>query len=363
MKEKHIFAGNNTSEGFFSYFDHLLKPEEADHIYILKGGPGVGKNYFMKKIGEKMAENNLFIEYIHCSSDDLSLDGLVIPELKLFFVDGTDPHIIDPVLPGAIDEIINLGAFLDVHKLNKHKNTIIQTNKAKSNLYESAYRYLRAAGIIYDEISSIYDLYVDSDKFNQMCEKALSMLFTYSKGTKEGSVRKMFTEAFTAKGYISYTDLFFEENEVWAIAGNDTNYSSVFLDRILKEAVKKGYRAECCYRPLSPKKLQHLYLPEKKLIIVTAETPIHVKYDKVFDINGIMDVDGIRTHISEIERNLHLYGMLINNALDKLSETKKLHDILEVIYSNSMDFDAAEEVMEKYLGSHSLQDKMAGIIS
>lgn len=76
-----------------------------------------------------------------------------------------------------------------------------------------------------------------------------------------------------------------------------------------------------------------------------------------------MDVDGIRTHISEIERNLHLYGMLINNALDKLSETKKLHDILEVIYSNSMDFDAAEEVMEKYLGSHSLQDKMAGIIS
>ena len=90
--------------------------------------------------------------------------------------------------------------------------------------------------------------------------------------------------------------------------------------------------------PLSPKKLQHLYLPEKKLIIVTAETPIHVKYDKVFDINGIMDVDGIRTHISEIERNLHLYGMLINNALDKLSETKKLHDILEVIYSNSVSY-------------------------
>jgi hypothetical protein len=203
----------------------------------------------------------------------------------------------------------------------------------------------------------------DEDKKGEIIEEECKVSQSGIRTKIIETIRKMFTEAFTAKGYISYTDLFFEENEVWAIAGNDTNYSSVFLDRILKEAVKKGYRAECCYRPLSPKKLQHLYLPEKKLIIVTAETPIHVKYDKVFDINGIMDVDGIRTHISEIERNLHLYGMLINNALDKLSETKKLHDILEVIYSNSMDFDAAEEVMEKYLGSHSLQDKMAGIIS
>jgi len=363
MKEKHVFAGNNTSEGFFSYFEHLLKPEEADHIYILKGGPGTGKNYFMKKIAEKMAENNLFIEYIHCSSDDLSLDGLVIPELKLFFVDGTDPHIIEPVLPGAVDEIINLGAFLDLHKLNKHKNAIIETNKAKSNLYKSAYRYLRAAGIIYDEISSIYDLYVDVDKFGKMCEKAVTMLFAQPKGKKSGKVRKMFTESFTANGYVSFTDLFFEDNEVWAIVGSDTNYSSLFLDRILMEAIKNGYDAECYYRPLSPKKLQHIYLPEKKLIIVTAESPINEKYDKIFDIHGIMDVDRIKTHISEIERNLHLYGMLINNALDKLSETKKLHDILEVIYSNSMDFDAAGEMLKKCLNRHSLQSAIAGILS
>lgn len=59
MQEKHIFAGNNTSEGFFSYFDYLLKPEEANHIYILKGGPGVGKNRFMKRFAEIMEEKDI----------------------------------------------------------------------------------------------------------------------------------------------------------------------------------------------------------------------------------------------------------------------------------------------------------------
>ena len=349
MKEKHIFAGNNTSEGFFSYFDFLLKPEDAEHIYILKGGPGVGKSSFMKKFAEKVREKCYSAEYIHCSSDNKSLDGILIPELKILLVDGTAPHTIDPAIPGAVDEIINLGAFLDGQKLKKHKAAIIQTNKDKSNIYKSAYRYLKSAGIIYDEICSVYDSHVNADKFNEMCEKAISKLFASDYGKKTGNVRKLFTEAFTACGYVSYTELFFENNEVWAIAGNDTNYSSVFLDRILSEAIKRGYDAECYYRPLSPKKLQHIYLPEKKLIIITAEHHMSEKYDEVFDIHSIMNSENIKTHISEIEKNLHLYDMLIKCALEKLSETKKMHDLLEAFYVNCMDFDGVDKYFEKII--------------
>lgn len=349
MQEKHIFAGNNTSEGFFSYFDYLLKPEEANHIYILKGGPGVGKNRFMKRFAEIMEEKGYSAEYIHCSSDNISLDGILIPELKILFVDGTAPHTIDPVIPGAADEIINLGAFLDSQSLKKHKTAIIQTNKTKSDIYKSAYRYLKAAGIIYDEICSICDSYVNVDKFNGMCEKAVTKLFNNSYGKKTGNVRKLFTESFTANGYISHTELFFEENEVWAIVGKDTNYSAKLLDRILNEALKRGLDAECYYKPLTPKKLQHIYLPEKKLIIITAEHPMNDKYDEVFDIHSIMDSDSIKMRISEIERNLYLYDMLINNALDKLSETKKMHDLLETFYMNCMNFDGVNQRFDEII--------------
>lgn len=134
---------------------------------------------------------------------------------------------------------------------------------------------------------------------------------------------------------------------MWAVVGNDTNYSSVFLERILNEAIKKGSTAECYYRPLFPKKLQHIYLPEKKLIIVTAENHMNEKYKEVFDIHCIIDSESIKTRVSEIEKNLHLYDLLIRNALDKLSETKKLHELLEVFYVDSMDFNLVNECFEK----------------
>lgn len=347
MREKRYFAGNNTCEGFFSYFNYILEVEEAEHIYILKGGPGVGKNYFMKKFAQKMSERGYSIEYIHCSSDNVSLDGILILELKVLFVDGTAPHVIDPLVPGAVDEIVDLGDFLDSQELKKHKASIIQANKDKSNYYKSAYRYLSAAGIIYDQISSICDSYVDIDKFNDMCDQAIVKLFKDSNRKKTGNVRKLFTEAFTANGYVSHTELFFEDNEVWAIVGKDTSYSSVFLDRILLEAVKRGYDAECFYRPLQPEKLQHIYLPEKKLILITAENPININYDKVYDLHTLIDPESIKPRISEIENNLHLYDLLIKNSLEKLSATKKTHDLLEAFYVNSMNFSGVDRYFDR----------------
>lgn len=55
LKEKHVFAGSNSSKGFYSYFDYIINPDDAKRIYILKGGPGIGKSSFMKKFGSKMS--------------------------------------------------------------------------------------------------------------------------------------------------------------------------------------------------------------------------------------------------------------------------------------------------------------------
>lgn len=91
-KIRHMFPGGNTSLGFFSYYDYILSQEEAARIIIIKGGPGVGKSTFMKKIANEMAEIGYDLEYMHCSSDNNSLDGVVIPEIKVALVDGTAPQ-------------------------------------------------------------------------------------------------------------------------------------------------------------------------------------------------------------------------------------------------------------------------------
>jgi len=353
LKEKHFFAGSNASKGLSSYFESILNPEKLNRLYILKGGPGVGKSSFMKKFADKMKEKNYSVDYIHCASDNDSLDGIIIRELKVAFVDGTAPHTIDPVLPGAADEILNLGEFLDGEQLQKHKCQIIQINQNKSFLYKSTFKYFQAAAIISEEINSLYDQFIDNKKFNEMCNQVINKLFpVYFWSDKKGKAVNMFSEAYTANGFISYTQTLYQNKKIWAVVGEDTNYTSKLLSIIADEAVKRGYDIECCYRPLSAEKLQHLCIPEMNLMIISTENPMHNGYEEIFDIHEFMDTDKLKAHISEIENNLYLHDLLINKALDKLNEAKKQHQLLEVFYINSMNFDGVNNIFDNTLNKY-----------
>ncbi len=90
---RRFFPGGNTSVGFYSYYDSILGQKEANRIIILKGGPGVGKSSFMKKLGRSMEERGFDVEYHHCSSDNNSIDGVVFPKVGVALVDGTAPHV------------------------------------------------------------------------------------------------------------------------------------------------------------------------------------------------------------------------------------------------------------------------------
>ena len=86
------FLGANSVKGFASLYDKLIDETKANALYILKGGAGCGKSTLMKIVGERLEEHGLLVEYIHCSGDPDSLDGILIPEKKTAVVDGTAPH-------------------------------------------------------------------------------------------------------------------------------------------------------------------------------------------------------------------------------------------------------------------------------
>ena len=85
---RHMFAGANTTEGFVSFFDEILKVN-TNKVFIIKGGPGVGKSTFMKKISQDLLEKGYTLECFNCSSDPASLDALAVPDLKVAIMDGT----------------------------------------------------------------------------------------------------------------------------------------------------------------------------------------------------------------------------------------------------------------------------------
>lgn len=86
------FLGANSPRGFYSLYDQLIDPEKARAIYILKGGAGCGKSTLMRHVARMLEERGDEVEYIHCSGDPDSLDGIVIPERAAAIVDGTAPH-------------------------------------------------------------------------------------------------------------------------------------------------------------------------------------------------------------------------------------------------------------------------------
>ena len=86
------FLGANCGSGFYSLYGQLIDLETARRVYILKGGPGCGKSTLMKMVGKTLEEAGARAEYILCSGDPDSLDGVVFPELGAALVDGTAPH-------------------------------------------------------------------------------------------------------------------------------------------------------------------------------------------------------------------------------------------------------------------------------
>ena len=175
--EKHFYLGANTPYGFFSYYDSIVSQQDARKIYCIKGGPGTGKSSFMRKIADKILSLGYDVEFIHCSSDDDSLDGIYVRRLKIALLDGTSPHIVDPKNPGAVDKIINLGEFWDEEKMCAERQGIIDTNREIGETFARAYKYLAAAKAFGDDMTVINEKLCDRYERNLYVDKIQSQRY------------------------------------------------------------------------------------------------------------------------------------------------------------------------------------------
>ena len=144
----YYFAAANSYGGFISYFDRIFGSENFDRVFVLKGGPGTGKSSFMKRLAHTLSESGAQLELFRCSSDPSSLDGVIAESTsgRIAVVDGTAPHERDAIIPGAVDEIINLGENWNERWLRAERSRIEPLCHEKSRAYRTAYYYLSLAG-------------------------------------------------------------------------------------------------------------------------------------------------------------------------------------------------------------------------
>lgn len=143
MAQTQYFLGGNTARGFVSFYDGFCRGPE-DFLWVLKGGPGCGKSSFMRAIGDAAEKAGLAVEYALCSADPDSVDGVYLPALHTGYVDGTAPHVIEPVTPGTAGAYLDLSRFYDCGALAEKRRQIERLQTQCAQMYREAYARLAA---------------------------------------------------------------------------------------------------------------------------------------------------------------------------------------------------------------------------
>ncbi|MDD4601109.1 ATP-dependent RecD-like DNA helicase [bioreactor metagenome] len=348
-KIKHVFPGGNTPQGFFSYYDHILP--DATRFFILKGGPGTGKSTFMKKIGASLINEGYDVEYHHCSSDNKSLDGVMVPALQVAFVDGTAPHVVDPKNPGVVDEIIYLGDFWCEESMAANKAKVIACNAEIGKNFKRAYRVLKAAKCLYDDWEAANYEAMDFAMANKKANEVLGRIFGSSNEIGAGKVRKLFASAITPEGPIHYLDSVVGiMPRLFVITGDPGTGKATLLKKVLDTAAAKGLDAEAYYCPLDPEKVEHIVVPSLGVALTTSVRPHCIPVDGaelVIDMNDCLNLDIAKRYTAIVEYDRENFWTLFDKAISYISQSKKLHDELETYYVPYMNFAGIQALWEK----------------
>ncbi|GAB6179695.1 PRK06851 family protein [Desulfotomaculum defluvii] len=362
-KIKKVFPGGNTSQGFYSYYHYMIAPN-ATRIFCIKGGPGVGKSTFMKYISEKMVDLGYDVEQHCCSSDNNSLDGVVIPAIGVALLDGTAPHVVDPKNPGAVDEIIHLGDYWNEDKLRQNKELILKANARVGRLFKIAYNQLNEAKAIKAELDSYYAEAMNMGGVNSIihniAESILGDIIRDHKlqFEKEADDRHLFATAFTPKGQAHFLETILDGvTKLYFITGEASAIGSHVIGTIAQAMHIHGLNTEVYHCAFEPTAVDLVVIPNLKLAILKEIPGIDIKLqgvpglDKVIikDLNQFLDQSVLAVYEEEIKSARDRFGLAIQRATSYIAAAKAEHDVMEEYYIPAMDFNAINAKRELIL--------------
>ncbi len=335
MKFDKYFAATNSYHGFKSYFHKIFKSDHYERIYVLKGGPGTGKSTFMNSVAKNLEKNSISIERIYCSSDPDSLDGIIGEKSgkRIAILDGTAPHERDAIVPGAIDEIINLGNNWDTRYLSGQKEQILNLYNDKSKAYSAAYFYLSVAGKCEDELSKRMHEEYDIKNLNTLAKKTAESLCS----DKSGAVNSVLLSSFGKYGRYSF----------------DVNCSNFRSISIHGDSLLKKQFLTYLYNCLNLNNASMTVIPYSfndnlidGIILESSKTIVGLNED-----GETINLDEYKRTAPSVFKEYYkfaeqIYSNSMNEAERWFKIASDMHFRLEKIYSASMNFEENTELTE-----------------
>ncbi len=330
--EIRFFAAANGYDGFRSYFDSVFNSADFEKIYVLKGGPGTGKSSFMKAIKKEMQAIGCSCESIYCSSDPMSLDGVICEygDKKIAILDGTTPHERDAIIPGSIDEIVNLGDAWDTEWLTAEKDKILDLNKEKKNAYKTAYSYLKICGST-----------VKQKEFLMAIARNSKKLKIGQKSKAETKTKIRLVSSFGKYGSYRFDTLEKLSEKIFSVIGEDI-YAYKLMNEIYENLKNNGGEIIQCPSPFDKNKTEALYHTESKTAYVIGGNGEKIQAEKYFTVKDKTDAERIRV-LEEI------YNSSIKESERWFNIASDMHFRLEDIYSRAMNFDINNKILGEKL--------------
>lgn len=344
----HFFAEGNTARGSVNLVDSSL--QDLDRVYILKGGPGSGKSSLIRSLANSLREKGCDIWLLHCARDNDSLDGLIVPERKVGIVDGTPPHVVEPRLPGAVEEYVNLGAAWDSRQLRGRKTEIARLQEQIRQVLERAYAGFAEALRIHDEWEAIYMENMDVSAANRLIEHYRQLLFGEQRLEKQSRVDRRFLGAATPRGAVDFVPNLTEGlAKRYLLKGRPGSGKSTLLKQLANTAVERGFNVEVYHCGFDPQSVDMIIVRELGWALFDS-TPPHEyaperPHDEVIDMYEHCIRPGTdETYAARLQSIRARYAAEMKQAIAYLAEANALHRELENIYVQATDYAIVEEI-------------------
>ena len=333
------FAGANGGDGFRSDYDRVLSEEHFDRIYIIKGGPGVGKSTAMRRCSAAAERIGAEVTELRCGSDADSLDLVVMEKngCRAAVLDGTAPHTRDPKYPGAAAEIVDFGRAWSRSKLEGMRDEIISEAKKKSDAFADAYRLLSISKSLRRDSLRLVTRALDQSKMHAAALRALGKVGAENEC---GSVSFRHADGITMNGAYSL-----DTPEKLAVknvyVSDDYMSGALFIAELYSVAATERITATVLVSPLDDEIYRGIYFPSCGAYFGIARTDAAKP-----DINMMRFLSPVS--LAEVRGRRRASDKLalaaFDEALLRLGEAREHHFALERMYGSATDYGIVDEL-------------------
>lgn len=336
----------NGHGGFRSYYEEVYRSTDFTRVFVIKGGPGTGKSRLMQEVATAGEKNGIAVYRLFCSSDPVSLDGVILEKdgVRIAMMDGTAPHVRDSVVPGVIDETVDLAAFLDRAKILPERDEILSLMSQKQQLFDLAYRYLSFAEVAEKHATALLVRTVMQRKLDGAIARILRQIpdTVHMEST-------VIENGIGMRGAVRFPNIEKEAAQMTVI-GNALGFSQVFFTSMLNNlaASEKQYvRIEAAS---AKEATEGIYFPATKTLYISEEcTDMDMNDIKYVNASRFIDKEAVRSVKSDIKNLLRIKNEAEENACAAFRSAGEKHFALENIYIGAMDFTAKERLSSELI--------------